>query len=214
MSNGVHTIAYHPRLDPSFGERFAATMIDRRVEIGFGSKRFHFAMRSSRFHRSTQPIGDATGGSMLWRAMGYVGCASLALGLVFVSGSVLRASPPVAPYAVTLPIDAKSAPVAPRHKAKPRQLVRTKPIVTPLAPVTDTAGDWSFASDDDGATLGIARPASDVATLPTVNGERAVAVYGPTRIVDGKACRDVNVFVRDMDGKVSASPTTECKAAR
>ena len=84
-------------------------MINRQMEIGFGSKRFHFTMRSSRFHRSARPAGNGQGGSVLWRAMGYVGCASLALGLVFVSGSVLRASPPVADYAVVMPIDAKIA---------------------------------------------------------------------------------------------------------
>ncbi len=205
-------IAYHAPQPLPFGDRFEATMIDRRLEIGFGSKRFHFAMRSSRFHRSTHPDGSGQGGSMLWRAMGYIGCASLALGLVFVSGSMLRASPPIDPYAVVLPIASKAAPAAPKHRAKPRSLVRAR-TTGPVAAGMNRNEDWSVAppSDADDAATGIARPAPDVATLPTVNGERAVAVYGPTRIVGGKSCRDVNVFVRDVDGKVSASPTTECK---
>jgi len=209
MSNAV---IYHRPAASSLGDRFEATMINRQVEIGFGSKRFHFSMRSSRLHRSARPASGGAGGSFVWRAMGYVGCASLALGIVFVSGSMLRASPPVEPYAVTLPIDAKVAPAAPRHKAKPRPIVRAKPMITPLAPLTTSAADWSVAaSDPDAEGLAAVRPTADVATLPTINGERAVAVYGPMRIVGGKACRDVNVFVRDMDGKISASPTTECK---
>jgi len=216
MTTGARTITYHRPLTPSFGERFDATMTDRQMEIGFGSRRLHFTMRSSRIHRSTQGAGSDQSGSVVWRAMGYIGCASLALGLVFVSGSVLRASPPVAGYAVVMPIDAKTAiPNPPRHKAKPRQLVRAKPI-TPLMPVTNAADDWSVApaSNIDDAGLSIARPDSDVATLPTTNGERAVAVYGPTRTVGGKSCRDVSVFVRGSDGKVSVAPTTECKVAR
>lgn len=215
MTTGVRTIAYHRAPETPFSERFEATMIDRRVEIGFGSHRLHFAMRSSRFRRSADPRGRTAGGSVLWRAMGYVGCASLALGFVFVSGSMLRASPPVADYAVVLPIDAKVAAVTPRHKVKSRQLVRAKPVA-PTTAVADSVVDWSVApaTDVGDSSLGIVRPDPDVATLPTVNGERAVAVYGPVRRVGGKSCRDVNVFVRDVDGKVSALPTTECKVAR
>ena len=215
MTTGTRTIAYHAPLSPSFGDGFDATMIDRRMEIGFGSQRFHFAMRSSRFHRSTQRPGRDDGGSVLWRAMGYVGCASLALGLVFVSGSMLRASPPVDPYAVVMPIDAKAAPVTPRYKAKVRPVVRAK-VVAPAAPAANPFEGWSLApaSASDDAAVGIARPDPDVATLPTVNGERAVAVYGPSRSVGGKSCRDVSVFVRGTDGKVSVSPTTKCEAAR
>ena len=207
-------IVYHRPVVSSLGERFEATMTNRQVEIGFGSKRFHFTMRSSRFHRSARQSDNGQGSSALWRAMGYVGCASLALGVVFVSGSMLRASPPVDPYAVVMPIDAKAVPVAPKHITKPRAIVHAKRLITPLLPVTNTAEDWSVApaSDANDAGLGITRPDPDVATLPTVNGERAVAVYGPTRMVGGKECRDVSVFVRDIDGKVSASPTTECKA--
>jgi len=218
MTTGARIIAYHRPLASSFGDRFEATMTNRQVEIGFGSRRLHFTMQSSRFHRSARPsrqAGDGHGGSALWRAMGYIGCASLALGLVFVAGSALRASPPVAEYAVVMLIDAKFAPVAPRHKAKPRQLVRAKPA-TPFAPATKAVEDWSVApaSDADGADLGIVRPDPDVATLPTVNGERAVAVYGPSRRIGGKSCRDVSVFVRGTDGKVSVSPATQCEAAR
>lgn len=214
MTTGARTIAYHATLS-SFGERFEATMTNRQVEVGFGSKRFHFTMRSSRFHRSARLAGNGQGGSALWRAMGYIGCASLALGLVFVSGSVLRASPPLSGYAVVMPIDAKAVPIAPRHKAKPRRLVRIQPV-TPIMPVANAIEDWSVApaSDMDDASAGIARPEPDVATLPTVNGERAVAVYGPSRRVEGKSCRDVSLFVRGADGKVSVSPTTECKAVR
>lgn len=212
----TNAVAYHRPLISSFGEGFEATMTDRRMEIGFGSKRFHFAMRSSRFRRSAAAGGGGRGGSALWRAMGYVGCASLALGVVVLSGSVLRASPPADLYAVTMPIDAKAAPIVPTRKAKPRPIVRARPVapIPPIMPVLGTADDWSVApqSDASDAGLAIARPDPDVATLPTVNGERAVAVYGPARIVGGKSCRDVSVFVRDMDGKVSASPTTECKA--
>lgn len=207
----TNAVVYHRPMASSFGERFEATMTNRQVEIGFGSKRFNFTMRSSRLHRSARSVGASQGGSLLWRAMGYVGCASLALGTVVASGSMLRASPPVDPYAVVMPIDAKAAPATPKHKAKPRPVARTKPIalITPLAPVDD----WSVTpvADTNDGNLGLARPDPDVATLPTVNGERAVAVYGPTRIVGGKACRDVNVFVRDVDGKISASPATECK---
>lgn len=190
-------------------------MISRQVDVGFGSKRFHFTMQSSRFHRSARQADRPRSGSALWRAMGYFGCASLALGLVFVAGSALRASPPADPYAVVLPIDAKLASIAPRHKAKPRQAVRTKPA-TPFAPAANAVEDWSVtpASDTDEAGLGIARPDPDVTTLPTVNGERAVAVYGPRRLIGGKSCRDVSVFVRGSDGKVSVSPASQCGAAR
>lgn len=214
MTTGARAIAFHTALS-SPGERFEATMINRQVEVGFGSKRFHFTMRSSRFHRSARGAGNDQPGSALWRAMGYLGCASLALGLVFVSGSVLRASPPVSQYAVVMPIEAKAVSIAPRHKAKARRLVRIQPV-TPIAPVADAVEDWSVApaSDTGDVVSGIARPEADVATLPTVNGERAVAVYGPLRRIEGKSCRDVSVFVRGADGKVSVSPTTECKAAR
>lgn len=215
MTTGVRTIAHHRPVGASLGERFEATMINRQVEIGFGSKRFHFTIQSSRFHRSARPAVRAHGGSVVWRAMGYIGCASLALGLVFVSGGVLRASPPLAEYAVVMPIDAKLPPPATQPKAKSRQIVRTKPA-TPSAPVANPIGDWSVTpvSDATDASLGIARPDPDVATLPTVNGERAVAVYGPSRSVGGKSCRDVSVFVRGTDGKVSVSPTSECRAMR
>ncbi|MEO5937416.1 MAG: hypothetical protein ABIQ43_00230 [Sphingomonas sp.] len=215
MTTGVRTIAYHRPPGPWSGDRFEATMTNRQVELGFGSKRLHFTMRSSRFHRSARRAADGHGGSMLWRAMGYIGCASLALGLVVVSGSVLRASPPVAEYAVVMPIAAKLPSVAPRHKAKPRQVVSAKPV-TRFAPLQNPVADWSLApaSDANDANLGIARPDPDVATLPTVNGERAVAVYGPSRSVGGKSCRDVSVFVRGTDGKVSVSPATQCEAAR
>lgn len=214
MSTGGRTIAYRiPPVAP-FGDRFEATMVNREMEIGFGSKRVHFTMRSSRLRRATGPSGDR-GGSVLWRAMGYVGCASLALGLIFVSGSMLRASPSVDPYAVVMPIDAKAAPVTPELRAKPRQIVRTK-MTTSRVPATKAASDWSVepAPAAEEIYSGIARPEPDVATLPTVNGERAVAVYGPARVVGGKSCRDVSVFLRETDGNVSVSPTTECKAAR
>jgi hypothetical protein len=212
MTSGARTIAYHNPVASSFGERFEATTMSRQLRIGIGSRSFHFAMQSTRLHRSSAPARPAAG-SALWRAMGYVGCASLALGVVFVSGSMLRASPPVEAYAVVMPIEAKAALVAPLHKAKPRPAVRAKAI-TPFVPIVTASDDWSVAppSDLNGADPGLARPDADVATLPTVNGERAVAVYGATRIVDGKACRDVTVFVRDVDGKVSASPSTACKA--
>ena len=211
----TRTIAYHRPLASSLGDRFEATMTNRQVEIGFGAKRFHFTMKSSRLHRSARLDHGGHGGSIVWRVMGYVGCASLALAMVFVSGSVLRAAPPVDPYAVVMPIDARAMVAAPRHKAKPRHVVRAKPT-TPFAPATDAAEDWSVtpATDMDDTGLGIARPDPDVATLPTVNGERAVAVYGPLRRIGGKSCRDVSVFVRDLDGKVAVSPATECKAAR
>lgn len=209
----THTIAYHAPIASSLGDRFEATMVNRQVEIGFGAKRFHFIMRSSKFHRAAKPAVGGAGGSVLWRAMAYVGCASVALGLVFVSGSMLRASPPVAAYAVTMPIDAKTAPAAPRHKAKPRELVRAK-LTAPIVPMMAPAEDWSVEppADIGDSAPGLSRPEPDVATLPTVNGERAVAVYGPLRTVGGKSCRDVSVFVRGTDGKVSVSPTTECKA--
>ncbi|QDZ08400.1 hypothetical protein FPZ24_13735 [Sphingomonas panacisoli] len=212
MTTGVRPIVYHRPLVSSFGDGFEATMTNRQVEIGFGSKRFHFTMRSSRFHRPAKQENRGQGASVLWRAMGYVGCASLALGLVFASGSVLRASPPVAGYEVVMPIDTKVALVKPKHKAKPRPIVRAAPI-TPFTPMPY---NWAVspAADSDDTGLAIERPDPDVAALPTVNGERAVAVYGTPRIVGGKSCRDVSVFVRDVEGKVSVSPTTECKAAR
>ena len=215
MTNGVHPTVYRPAPMSYLGDGFEAMTTHRQVEIGFGSKRFHFAMRSSRFRRSTRPAGGGNGGSILWRAMGYVGCASLALGLVFVSGGMLRASSPVDPYAVVMPIDAKVAGVVSKHKARPRQIVRAKPVV-PFAPAANIDENWSVspATEAAGGDPGIARPDPDVATLPTVNGERAVAVYGPSRLVGGKSCRDVSVFVRGTDGKVGVSPTTECKAAR
>ena len=90
-------VLYHRPAVSSLGERFEATMTNRQVEIGFGSKRLHFTMRSSRLRRSARSTGKGQSGSMLWRAMGYVGCASVGLGLVFVSGSILRAAPPVEP---------------------------------------------------------------------------------------------------------------------
>ncbi|MBN8816679.1 MAG: hypothetical protein J0J06_14675 [Sphingomonas sp.] len=214
----TNAVVYHRPVASSFGERFEATMTNRQVEIGFGSKQFHFTMRSSRLRRSSRPMGHAAeerGGSMWWRVMGLVGCASLALGLLFVAGGMLKASPPAVDYAVVMPIDAKAMRTAPRAKAKERQIVRTKTIATPT-PAPNIVDDWSVtpASDVEGVGTGIVRPDPDVATLPTINGERAVAVYGPSRSVDGKSCRDVSVFVRDMDGKVSVSPTTECKTAR
>ncbi|MBS0479978.1 MAG: hypothetical protein JSR79_11850 [Proteobacteria bacterium] len=215
MTTGMRTIAYQAPVAACFGDRFEATMINRRVEIGFGSKRFYFTMRSSRFRRSVAPATIGQGGSILWRAMGLIGCASLGLGLVFVSGGVLRASPPVVEYAVVVPIDAKPARVPPRARPKARQFVRVKPV-TPRAPVTNAVEDWSVAapSNTSDAGAGLARPDPDIATLPTVNGERAVAVYGPYRRVGGKSCRDVSLFVRDVDGKVSASPSTQCEGVR
>jgi hypothetical protein len=220
MTTGKRAIAYHRPLNSSFGDRFEATMTDRRVEIGVGSRRFHFAMRSSRFHRSAAPpprAGVGYEGSALWRAMGYLGCASLALGLVFVSGSMLRASPPVNPYAIVMPIGDKALPATAAHKAKPRRIAKAVPVIAP-APVAAPAAstDWSAdaAFDVGDGTIASLTSSPDIATLPTSNGERAVAVYGPARRIGGKSCRDVSVFVRGSDGKVSVSPATQCDAVR
>jgi hypothetical protein len=220
MTTGARIIAYHAPLAPSFGDRFEATMTNREVMIGLGSRRFQFTMRSSRFHRSARRprrAGEGYESTALWRVMGYLGCASLALGLVFVSGSVLRAAPPVAAYAVVMPIGDKAAPATPRHKAKPRRAIPVVPTISsaPAAAVTDVT-DWSVepAFDAGDGTLTPTLPSPDVATLPTTNGERAVAVYGPSRRVGGKSCRDVSVFVRGTDNKVSVSPTLQCDAAR
>lgn len=214
MTTGARTIAYHRPTASSLGERFEATMTNHQVTIGLGSRRLHFTVRSSRLRRTVAPLHD-TQGSALWHVMGYLGCASLALGMVFVSGSVLRASPPVDAYAVVMPLDDKAAPATLRHKAKPRRAVQVVPAVShkPTAAVADDV-DWSIKPAVD-AGDGTYTPASaDVAALPAANGKRAVAVYGPRRTVGGKSCRDVSVFVRGTDNNVSVSPTVECEAGR
>ena len=214
--------AYHGTAVPSVGRDvgFETAASNRRVTIGLGSRRFYIGVQSSHYRRIAKPPQAGSSGfesTALWRAMGYIGCASLALCMVIATGGVLRAAPLVSGYAVVLPIGDKAASPKPRHRAKPRRAAQIMPAVArpPVAAIADAA-DWSVDPAVDSGDVGLlpVRPDSDVATLPTTNGERAVAVYGPPRREGGKSCRDVSVFVRGTDGKVSMSPSVQCGAAR
>ena len=206
------------RLQYDSGKYFERTIASRKFAIGFGSKRVYFEFENSRYHWSVgQPrrLLDGRESSRKIGWLGYTGFALLAFGVIFASGNMLRASVPTRQYSVVMPFPAEIVPITPGHKAHTRRPARAG--IEGQRPAPAKISNAAIAEpliEPSGAGTGQAGPDEDIETLPAKNGERAVAVYGPRRSVGGKSCRDVSLFVRGTDGKVSVSPITRCEPGR
>ena len=206
------------------GQRFERTTTHHRLSIGLGSKRFRFEFE--RVHQgfaTSAPHYAAQGraeGASHWSSMALVGVMVLSLFLAF--AQMFPARTLATRYSAVIAIPKKSVAVAAAQQSHPRRIVRPSPAAPhePQADAPALALEPAAATDlpNDVAEGEVTTITSyvdpDVEALPAGNGERAVAVWGARREVNGKSCRDVQVFTRGVDGAISVKPGVKCDTGR
>lgn len=207
------------------GQRFERTTTHHKVTIGVGSRLFRFEFdRVQQGFSTSGPRHVAPGrasGTSRWSSMMLVGLLVLCLMLAFVK--MLPEPNAATQYSAIMSIPKKSAiaaavpPPPVQRLARPARVApRDSRVNAPVSGLaTEPAGATDLASFPEGEVTTITSAVdSDVEALPAGNGERAVAVWGLRREVNGKSCRDVQVFTRGVDGAISVKPSVKCDKGR
>lgn len=197
---------------------YERTITHRRMTISIGSRRPLFAIeriqerysvRSAARHPQPDDVPGLPG-RMLF---------GLTLICLLLAGVALLPAPaPATRYSAILAIPGKPVAAQPRPPAPqlahfrsaaarrtapdPARITEPSDLAQPrISPLTSSAID---------APLGQPDASPDIEELPAAAGERALAVLGALRKVNGKSCRDVQLFSRSAGGTVSVRATVRC----
>lgn len=206
------------RSSPPTVRGYERTVKHHRLTITVGSRRHQFEFERVRERYGVAMSGNDRGRGEMRALPGRLLLGAATVGLFLAYVALLPAPAPATRYSAVLAIPARPAELLPVRHVRRLAHVRSAAgrdaglDARPPAGSDDIAAAMvsPLASPSLDGSIGSPDASPDIQDMPAGIGERTLAVLGPQRQVNGKSCRDVQLFSRDAAGTVSVRPSVQC----